>query len=68
MRKNLPEKLFLEVPDIQGCSCNKCPYMRLNTIEKVINCLKTLEPQISIDKATREKALNPIKKMLEMSR
>ena len=67
MRKNAPEKLFLEVPDINGCSCNKCPYMRLNTIEKVIDCLNNMTPKIIMEEEIRTKALKPIQKMLEMS-
>ena len=38
----MPNKTFIEVPNKEGCSCNKCPYMRLNTIEKVIDCLKVI--------------------------
>ncbi len=67
MRIKEPNKTFLDVPGIDGCSCNSCPYMRLNTIDKVIESLTTLQPQIHLDKETRERALIPIKKMLELS-
>ncbi len=67
MRKRNPDKLFLEVPGLEGCSCNKCPYMRLNTLEKVIECLTNNQPNIIIKEDIREKALRPIQKMLEMS-
>tara|TARA_Y100001968_G_scaffold329690_1_gene379644 strand:+ start:3043 stop:3780 length:738 start_codon:yes stop_codon:yes gene_type:complete len=67
MRLRIPRKKFIEVPGIDGCSCNSCPYMRLNTLEKVYKCLNTLEPSIHMDEELRLKALHPIKKMLEMS-
>ena len=67
MRLRIPGKKFIEVPGIDGCSCNACPYMRLNTLEKVYKCLNTLEPAIHMDEDIRLKALNPIKRMLEMS-
>ncbi len=68
MKKKLPFKTFIEVPGIDGCSCNSCPYMRLNTLEKILTCLLNMEPKIEIDETIRIKALSPIKLMLEMSR
>ena len=62
------EKLFLEVPGIDGCSCNECPYMRLNTLEKLLNCLQSMSPKITMDEETRLKALKPIQYMLQMSK
>ena len=67
MRLKEPQKAFFEVPGIDGCSCNSCPHMRLNTVEKVINSLKTLTPRLELDKEISIKALKPIKRMLEMS-
>ncbi len=68
MRLKMPEKMFVEVPGIDGCSCNACPYMRLNTLEKLLNCLQTMTPQINMDETLRSKALKPIENMLKMSR
>ncbi|KGG12550.1 MULTISPECIES: quinolinate synthase NadA [Prochlorococcus] len=68
MRIKEPTKLFIEGPSIDGCSCNECPYMRLNNIEKLITCLENLEPSIEMDENTRLKAYKPIQKMLEMSK
>ncbi len=62
-----PRKKFIEVPDINGCSCNECPYMRLNTLEKLIKCLDTLTPELSMKEDLRIKALRPIERMLAMS-
>jgi len=68
MRKAVPGKAFFEVPGADGCSCNACPYMRLNTLEKLWQCLESMEPRIEMDEAMRLRALAPIQKMLEMSR
>jgi quinolinate synthase len=68
MRKAVPNKAFYEVPGADGCSCNACPYMRLNTLEKLWQCLDRMEPEIVMDEATRLRALAPIEKMLAMSR
>ena len=68
MRKALPQKQFYEVPGADGCSCNACPYMRLNTLEKLWHCLHTMAPAIELDEDTRQRALAPIQRMLEMSR
>ena len=68
MRLKLPQKQFFEVPGADGCSCNACPYMRLNTLEKVWRCLDRMEPEIVMDEALRLRALAPIEKMLAMSR
>ncbi|KRO92606.1 MAG: quinolinate synthetase [cyanobacterium BACL30 MAG-120619-bin27] len=68
MRLKVPGKSFYEVPGSDGCSCNACPYMRLNTLEKVWQCLDLMEPEIVMDEPLRLKALAPIEKMLTMSR
>ena len=68
MRKAVPDKAFYEVPGADGCSCNACPYMRLNTLEKLWQCLNDMAPAIELDEAMRQRALAPIEKMLAMSR
>ena len=67
MKKKEPQKNFVEVPDIDGCKCNECPYMKLNTLEKILDCLKNNHPSIELDPKIIKKAYNPIKRMLEMS-
>ncbi len=67
MKLSMPDKTFYEVPGLDGCSCNSCPYMRLNTLEKVYASLKYMKPQIHLDEPLRIRALQPIKLMLEMS-
>ena len=68
MRQKAPGKRFFEVPGADGCSCNACPYMRLNTLEKLWRCLQTMAPAIEMEEAMRLQALAPIQRMLEMSR
>jgi len=68
MRRRVPHKTFIEVPGTDGCSCNACPYMRLNTLDKVQRCLETMQPEITMDEELRVRALAPIQKMLELSR
>jgi quinolinate synthase len=67
MKKKAPEKIYLEVPDLEGCSCNMCPYMRLNTLDKIISALENLSPEIDVPEEIRIKALKPIQRMLELS-
>jgi quinolinate synthase len=68
MRLKVPHKHFFAVPGADGCSCNACPYMRLNTLEKLWQCLERMEPAIEMDEQLRRKALAPIEAMLAMSR
>ena len=68
MKKDYPEKTFIPVPPETGNSaCNECNYMRMNTMEKLYNCLKNESPEIIVEKEVAEKAVRPIIKMLEMS-
>ena len=67
MKKKEPNKNFIEVPDIDGCKCNECPYMKLNTLEKILDCLKNNYPSIELDPKIIKKAYKPIKRMLDMS-
>ncbi len=69
MKKSHPEKTFIPVPPSTGpCACNECNYMRLNTLPKLYNCLKFEWPFVELDESTREDALRPIVRMLEISK
>ncbi len=72
MQKACPEKEFVPVPpetsESIGCQCNECEYMRLNTLEKLHQCLLTEQPDIVVDSAVAWQALLPIRRMLEMSK
>jgi quinolinate synthase len=67
MQKNNPDKKFIAAPPDSACACNECPYMKLNTMEKLYLCMKDQKPEIILDEETRIKALKPIQRMLEMS-
>lgn len=67
MRKSSPEKEFIIVPTDETCSCNDCPYMKLNTMQKLYLCLKNERPEIVLKPEIIEKARKPIEKMLEIS-
>ncbi len=67
MLKNSPEKTFIPAPPNDACACNNCPYMKLNTIEKIYNCMKYEQPEIIMDEELRLRAKLPIDRMLEIS-
>ena len=68
MKKESPEKEFIIVPADETCSCNDCPYMKLNTIEKLYSAMKDEKPEIILSKDIIEKAKKPIFRMLDISR
>ena len=71
MQRACPDKEFIPVPpevtEGVGCSCNECEYMRMNTLEKVYNCLLNESPEMQVPKETAAKAVSSIQRMLEMS-
>jgi len=67
MQKECPDKTFIPAPPEGNCACNECPYMRLNTLEKLYLCMKNRTPEITLDEELRLRALRPIQRMLEMS-
>ncbi|MCD7971753.1 MAG: quinolinate synthase NadA [Candidatus Azobacteroides sp.] len=68
MKKLSPEKEFIPAPPNDStCACNECTFMRLNTMEKLYNCLKYEQPEILVEESIREKAVKPILEMLKIS-
>ena len=67
MRKASPDKEFIEGPPEGNCACNECPFMRLNTLEKVYLALRDLAPRIEMAPELRERARVPIDRMLALS-
>ncbi len=67
MQKNCPDKTFIPAPPDNSCACNDCPYMKLNTLEKLYLCMKYEKPEILMDEELRIAAKKPIDKMLEIS-
>ena len=67
MKKLNPQKSYIPLPNNEGCACNECPHMRLNTIDKMINALETLSPEIILSDQLIQQAKKPLIKMLELS-
>jgi quinolinate synthase len=67
MEKAAPQKTFIPAPPNGNCACNECPYMRLNTLEKLYVALRDLEPRIEMSEELRLGALRPIERMLALS-
>jgi len=67
MQKQSPHKNFIPAPPMNNCSCNECPYMRLNTLEKLYWAMKNRTPEIVMSEDIRAAAARPIQRMLEMS-
>jgi quinolinate synthase len=67
MKKRAPNKDLIAAPPLANCACNECPFMRLNTPEKVYRTLRDLTPELVMDEALRQRALLPIERMLALS-
>ncbi len=67
MQKATPDKQFIPAPPEANCACNDCPYMKLNTMEKLYACMKNRSPEILLGDTVMERALAPIQRMLSMS-
>jgi len=67
LQREVPEKTFIAGPT-DTCACNECRFMKMNTIEKLRNCLRDMSPQIELPEEVRQKAYTPIKRMLDWSR
>jgi quinolinate synthase len=63
-----PEKVLYQAPGLdESCACNRCPYMRLNTLEKLYLCLRDDGPRVTVPEELAKQALRPIERMLELS-
>jgi len=67
MEKVAPGKVFIPAPPNNNCACNECPYMRLNTLEKLYQTMRNRAPEIVLEESLRQQALIPIQRMLELS-
>lgn len=67
MQKVSPGKQFIPLPNTNNCDCNECPYMRLNTLEKLYWAMQRRSPEITLPETTMAQALKPIQRMLAMS-
>jgi len=66
MHKLRPEAELIPIPADSGCNCALCPYMKLNTLEKIYLALRDLKPEITMDEELRVKALKPLERMLAL--
>ncbi|MDZ4711573.1 MAG: quinolinate synthase NadA [bacterium] len=62
-----PLKKFIPAPPENSCNCNDCPYMKLNTLEKLYLCMRDRKPEIKLEEDVVRRALKPLQRMLEMS-
>ena len=67
MKKQAPEKEFIPAPPDANCACNECPYMKLNTLEKLYLCMRDKKPEITLPEDVRVRALEPLERMLQWS-
>lgn len=67
MRKKAPQKEFIPAPPNHACNCNECPFMKLNTLEKLYLCLKNEGPEVTVPEDLRQRALVPLQRMLDWS-
>lgn len=67
MKLDSPEKEFIIVPADETCACNDCPFMKMNTMEKLYLCMRDEKPEIIMSEELMEKAKKPIMRMLELS-
>src|SRR3954452_11907362 len=68
MQKDSPHKTFIPAPPENSCACNDCPFMKLNTLEKVYLCMEYETPEINMEEQLRLAALKPIERMMEISK
>lgn len=67
MKKRNPTATLIQAPFRGHCACNECPYMKMNTLEKIRNCLKNLNPQIQVQNSIRPFALKSLDQMMKIT-
>ncbi|PIQ15790.1 MAG: quinolinate synthase [Flavobacteriales bacterium CG18_big_fil_WC_8_21_14_2_50_32_9] len=69
MKQAVPHKKLIPAPAVTNntCACSECPYMKLNTLEKIHASLVHLQPEIFVEESIRLKALKSVNRMLELS-
>ncbi|HZM02884.1 MAG TPA: quinolinate synthase NadA [Candidatus Saccharimonadales bacterium] len=66
LRKECPDKQFIPVP-VENCRCNECKFMKMNTLEKLYDCMANLSPKVELSPEIIERARLPIERMLQIS-
>jgi quinolinate synthase len=67
MQKRAPDKTYIPAPPDNGCACNECPHMKLNTLEKLARCMRTRSPTLTMPQELLEAARAPLERMLAWS-
>jgi quinolinate synthase len=67
MQKQAPHKQYIAAPPDNGCACNECPHMKLNTMEKLYLCMRDKSPSLELNPLLQQAALKPLQRMLEWS-
>ncbi|SEL96242.1 quinolinate synthetase [Stigmatella aurantiaca] len=67
MKLKAPQKTYIPAPPDNGCACNECPYMRLNTLEKLYQCMRDRTPELILPEHLQTAARAPLQRMLEWS-
>lgn len=67
MKKSRPDAEFIQAPTEGSCACNQCPYMKMNTLEKVRNALRDLKPEVTLAPDLIEKCQLPLRRMLDIT-
>lgn len=67
MKKAAPDKEYIPAPPDNGCACNECPHMKLNTLEKLYLSMRNRAPELTLPDDLRQRALKPLQRMLEWS-
>jgi quinolinate synthase len=67
MQKQNPTAKLIQAPFRGHCACNECPYMKMNTLEKIRNALRDLSPRIEVGEALKAPALNSLDKMMKIT-
>lgn len=66
MKKSRPDAEFFQAPAEGSCACNQCPYMKLNTLEKIADALENLSPEVNVDPTLGKKAQLPLQRMMDV--
>jgi quinolinate synthase len=67
MKKLRPDAELIQAPAEGSCACNECPYMKLNTLEKIKAALLNLKPQVILDEELRRRAQVPLDRMMTLT-
>lgn len=69
IKLEVPDKLLIPAPSVENnaCACSECPYMKMNTLEKLYKCLRDETPEVNVPETVRKKALVPLERMLSIS-